>query len=1131
MTDFSDIALIRRDSYFWSPDYLEASAWIEHIPFAFWIIEVAKPKMVVELGVHNGSSYFAFCQAIKNLNLNSVIFGVDTWKGDEHAGFYTDETFNKVAGNNEAHYLKFSTLLRTTFDEAKDYFIDGSIELLHIDGFHTYEAVKHDFETWLPKLAENAIVLFHDINVRERGFGVFKFWDELKKQYPHFQFDFGYGLGILCMGKTEAKELTMLCNHKTSEPYYLFLRNLFSDRGAFIKERFNTSLALKKEKERSAILQINHDELSEKLINVQSEFNKMHDKYKNDLIELSEKLNATDKSSKKYTDELSQIQNKIKELTNQLEHQKLLIEWYKNTYENRSLLGTLKEKLKQKKKFLTEEIPASTFVGRTENNYSLQQANSIDYEPTSKQFSCTGEDPYFIIDLNNRRLSAGWYLFSMDITEIEGSLFSPTLYFNCGRNFNESDIWNLPKVKNDKIESLVHFPGIVQQLRFDPSTTECTFRIDNFTLKPLSKLSAFKIAVSLYKKACFSNDTYISFWMRSLGIFLKTGKPTLRKKISDFIYNKPVLLETVSYKNWYKLYDTISEQDIEIIRSLSHNLAYQPLFSVVMPVYNAPLKYLEKAIESVRNQAYTNWELCIADDKSTDKNVLKLLKDYQKKDSRIKVVYRDVNGHISLASNSALELASGDYIVLLDQDDELRPHSLYMVAKAISENKNLQLIYSDEDKIDETGARFDPYFKTDWNKDLFYGQNMISHLGVYKHSIIKKIEGFRQGYEGSQDYDLALRFIEHIQPDQICHIPHVLYHWRAIKGSTAVAVSNKNYAFEAGIKALSDHFKRTGQNAIVSSNRNNSYRIKWPLPEHPPLVSIIIPTRDKVETFATCVKSILTKTEYKNYQVLILDNNSEDVSTHEYYKELQAQYKNIKLYSYEDEFNFSAIINFGVRQSEAEVVVLLNNDTEVINKDWLGEMVSQSLREEIGAVGAKLFYPNDQIQHAGVFLHEGHPGNHIYLKRTKDDPGYFNKLNLVQNYCAVTAACLVIRKEVFLKAGGLDEENLKVAYNDVDFCLKVRELGYNNLWTPFAQLYHHESLSRGSDMSEKNWLRFKKEQSYMLSKWKDLVSKDPYFNPNLDINTNTTRYAFPPDVKYEWQEIKLNEIHLANRTA
>lgn len=1152
MTDLSDTTLIQRHSYFWVPDYLDVSAWTEHVPFAFWIIEVVRPQRVVELGVHNGTSYFAFCQAVKKLNLTTTVYGVDSWQGDEHAGFYANDIYQKVSTYNDAHYNQFSTLIKSTFDETVNYFTDKSINLLHIDGFHTYEAVKHDFETWLPKLADNAIVILHDINVRERNFGVYKLWEELKTTYQHFQFDFGHGLGILCTGTTAVKELSLLFKEHTGNNYYHFLKNLFFDRGDFIKKKLQASLALEQEQQQLNnlqkdyssleknydLLKDNYNNLEDGFKSIQVEFNnkdekfrenltELSEKYTEDIVELSEKFKEADRLRKHYNVELLITKNKIEELNNQLQHQQQIIAWYRKTFEERSFLGTLKEKIKQQIT-LSNVMPAATFIDPhgtplTKHDYFLQQANGIHYDAATKQYACTGADPFFTVDLKNRQLPEGWYLLCVEIKEVQGHLFSPKLYFNCSRNFNETDIWNLPNVLNGKIECLVYVPGILRGLRFDPSTMDCTFQVNRFMFEPVSRIKAFSIAISTYREKYFPDENPVSFWLKSANIFLKTGKPTLKKKISDFIYQKTTTNEQYSYRDWYKLYDTITEHDVETIGSLAEQLPYRPLFSVIMPVYNAPVKYLRKAIDSVRNQAYKNWELCIADDKSTDKKVAKLLKEYQLKDSRIKVVFREMNGHISQASNSALKLATGDYIALLDQDDELRPHSLYMVAKAINENRDIELVYSDEDKIGETEIRFEPYFKTDWNPDLFYGQNMINHLGVYKHALVKKVGGFRQGYEGSQDHDLALRCIEQLRPEQIHHIPHILYHWRAIKGSTSHSMSSKNYAIDAGIKALRDHFKRTNKQVTVEQNIHNSYRVKWPVPDQQPMVSIIIPTKDKIEVLATCVESVLEKTAYRNYEILIVDNNSKNSETFAYYENCQKKNKQVKVLSYISEFNFSAIVNYGVEHAKGNILVLLNNDTEVINKEWLDEMVSQCIREGIGAVGAKLYYPNGLIQHAGVFLYEGHPGNHIYLKRERNDPGYFNKLNLVQNYSAVTAACLAIKKEIYLEAGGFDEENTKVAYNDVDFCLKVRELGYKNLWTPFAQLYHHESLSRGSDMSESNWLRFKKEQGYMLTKWKAVMNNDPFFNPNLAIETHTTQFAFPPTLRYEWHKKTFTE--------
>ena len=1182
--------LLDKESFFWTPDYLDISAWIEHIPFAFWLIEVLKPKITVELGVHNGTSYFSFCQAVKRLNIDATCYGVDTWKGDEHSGFYEEEVFGKVIDHNRQEYSRFSTLIRSTFDEAKDYFIDRSIDLLHIDGLHTYEAVKHDFETWFPKLTADALVVFHDINVRDRNFGVFKLWEELKQQYRHFQFDFGHGLGVLAIGEF-AQEIEILLNTNKVDEYYIFLRNLFSDRGSSFKNKFDTSLLIKREREnlemqiktlsqvtdRHRILESNNTQLQEgnKELTVNNEQlkeshktlesnntqlqescmkliesnEKLKEKYQASVSEFSEKLNVAKSSFNKITKELSDQKNTIEELNTLIQKQAQIIRWYKDTYEDRNIVGVLKEKIRSRlKKKLNpgKEVLHSSKVIAVNNTkgqeqaivlnnslngkykksrYYLKPAKDITFLPDSDEYTSIGSDPFFIVDFKNKGLSAGWYWLSIDIVEVKGRLLLPKLYYDCGRGFNEEDVWNLPDICNGKMESLIKFPFNISTLRFDPTTTECTFTVREFHLKSIGKIKAFQIGISKYKKIHWPQRSYLSLYTGLITDFLKTGKLELKKKIWDSItYKEENSLD--KYKAWCALYDTVSPGQMEIIKSLSDNLTYQTFFSIIMPVYNAPVYFLKLAIESVKKQAYKNWELCIADDKSTNEDVKELLIAYQEKDPRIKVVFRETNGHISNASNSALELATGDFMVLLDQDDELPVHCLYMVAAAINKNKNLCIIYSDEDKIDENGNRFDPYFKTDWNKDLFYGQNMISHLGVYKLSLIKKIGGFRPGYEGSQDYDLALRCIEHLEPGQIHHIPHVLYHWRAIEGSTSVDMSNKNYAFDAGLKALKDHLKRTGQAAIGEQNVYNSYRVKWNLPEQEPMVSIIIPTKDEVDVLSACVTSVIQKTRYKNFEVLVIDNNSEEPSTLEYLKRVQNEYKQVKVYTYNSEFNFSAIVNYGVRKSKGEVVLLLNNDTEVINEDWLCEMVSQSMREEIGAVGAKLFYPNGQIQHAGVFLYEGHPGNHIYLKREKTDPGYFNKLNLVQNYSAVTAACLAVRKQLYLEVGGFDENNLKIVYNDVDFCLKIRELGYKNLYTPFAQLVHYESLSRGNDLNEVNFHRFKKEHSYMLTKWKDTVFRDPFFNPNLDpvfnpaIDVRSVQFAFPPNVMYKWQ----NEI-------
>ena len=903
----------------------------------------------------------------------------------------------------------------------------------------------------------------------------------------------------------------------------------------------------KKLKEENQVKKINIIEIEEPLkksILPPQQIRETHKTIKlenNEIEEIKKKLAIANFSFNEVIKELAEQKKITEELHILFQNESKIVNWYKATYEDRTLLGILKEKLlatdikkgnsKIPDKIVsTAQSPAKSIVKNKRNlsvvnvlekkinKYHLRPANQIKTTPNTTEYLTTGDDPFFIIEFKEKRLKAGWYWLSIDVTVLKGVLLSPLLYFDYGKGFNEVDVWNLPAINNGKIACLINFSSFVFQLRFDPTTTISIFNIQSFSLKPAGTISVFQIGMSMYKKINKPEENNLSFYAGLTATFLKTGKLNLREKVREAIYfNEKYSWDL--YKNWCTLYDTILPIQLKEIQLLSANLSYQPIFSIIMPVYNAPIVFLKKAIESLRNQAYKKWELCIADDKSTNENVRKLLQEYQLKDERIKIVFRKTNGHISKASNSALTLATGDFIVLLDQDDELPVHCLYMVASALNKNKNLGIIYSDEDKIDEKGNRFDPYFKTDWNKELFYGQNMINHLGVYNHSLVKKIGGFREGYEGSQDYDLALRCIEHLKPDQIYHIPHVLYHWRAINGSTAITVSNKSYANTAGLKALQDHFQRTKKLAIPVENVHSSFRIKWTLPKTLPLVSIIIPTKDKVTVLATCINSLLQNTMYSNFEVLIIDNNSEEVVTHDYYKKLQRENKQVKVFAYNAEFNFSAMNNFGAKQSRGEILVLLNNDTEVINDDWLNEMVSHCLRNEVGAVGAKLYYPNGQVQHAGVFLFEGSPGVHIFLNRDKNDSGYFNKLNLVQNYLAVTAACLAVRKEIYIKVGGLDEQNLRVAYNDVDFCLKLVKLGYKNVWTPFAQLKHYESLSRGSDLDEKNLPRFKQEQSYMFKTWGSLIANDPFYNHNLGIDTRRTmQFAFPPKIQYEWQK-------------
>jgi glycosyltransferase involved in cell wall biosynthesis len=566
------------------------------------------------------------------------------------------------------------------------------------------------------------------------------------------------------------------------------------------------------------------------------------------------------------------------------------------------------------------------------------------------------------------------------------------------------------------------------------------------------------------------------------------------------------------YFEWVRRYDTLNDADREKIKTQVRRLSQTPLISVIMPVYNPPLSMLEEAIQSVQNQLYHHWELCIADDASTDKSVLELLQAYADKDPRIKVVFRKQNGHISAASNSALDLARGKYIALLDNDDLLPEQALFFVSQAISKHPDVGLIYSDEDKIDQAGRRYGPYFKPDWNPDLFLSHNMISHLGVYRADLVKKVGGFRQGYEGSQDYDLALRCIEQLAVQQIVHIPRVLYHWRSHRGSTAHAGSEKSYALPAGERALNDHFTRINVSAKAELLDIGMYRVRYDISHPSPLVSLIIPTRNGFKLLKNCIESIFAKTSYKNYEIIIVDNNSDDPQILDYFADIVTDYR-IRILRDESDFNYAKLNNLAVLNAKGEYICLMNNDIEVITPEWLYEMMSLATQPSVGGVGAALWYPNNTLQHGGVITGLGGVAGHAHKHLPKGHPGYFGRARLIQSVSAVTAACLVIKKDIYQEVGGMDEVNLKVAFNDIDFCLRVRNAGYRNVWTPFAELYHHESATRGYEDTLEKRLRFRGEILYMQKRWDKALLNDPAYNPNLTLNREDFSLAWPPRVE------------------
>lgn len=568
--------------------------------------------------------------------------------------------------------------------------------------------------------------------------------------------------------------------------------------------------------------------------------------------------------------------------------------------------------------------------------------------------------------------------------------------------------------------------------------------------------------------------------------------------------------KTSFYGKWLEEFDTHKIPISSKANNLISTFNQKPLISFILPVYNPNSAWLEQIINSVFSQSYSSWELCISDDASTDPVIRSILLKYSAEDSRVRVMFRPVNGHISVNSNCALALALGSWIALIDHDDLLAEDALLYVADVINRVPQCKLIYSDEDKIDENGDRFDAYFKPDWNEDLFHSQNMFSHLGVYDAALVREVGGFRVGFEGSQDYDLALRCTERVRPDQIYHIPRVLYHWRTHANSTAYSIDAKPYAILAGERALQEHFDRLGIAAKVKST-GYGYRVSYPLPSELPLVSLIIPTRNKLKLLKQCIDSIFLKTNYSNYEIIIIDNGSDDPATLRYIKNVASDSR-VRVIRDSRPFNYSALNNAAVQVANGQLLCLLNNDVEVINADWLGEMVSHALRPGVGAVGARLWYADDTIQHAGVVLGlEGFAG-HIHRYLPRGSVGYCSRAALTQSFSAVTGACLVVKKSSYLEVGGLNEIDLQVACNDIDLCLKLGEAGYRTIWTPWAELYHHESSTRGFDDTSEKVARAEKEVAYMWTRWGDKLRYDPAYNPNLTLDNSDFGLAWPPRI-------------------
>ncbi len=944
--------------------------WEGHKNFAYDLVANIRPKTIVELGTHYGTSLWSFSQSVKDQKINTKISAVDTWKGENHAGYYGEEVFGMVNKIKDTYYKEQKIyLIRKTFDLAVSDFDDGSIDILHIDGLHTYEAVKHDFESWLPKVSKNGIIILHDTSVGERDFGVYKLWGELKKKYSTIEFFQSFGLGVLFLNKKLGKE--MKGQEKEWQMHYSYIHEMGKVELVHTKDRIIAEV-------------------------------KGADTQKN-------------KEIKRMEDVIGLRGAELKLKNQEIQHK------------NADLLS---------KDIEIEKMKEGINLKDVELKVKAQELQLKNADLLSK----------------NQEIQA-------KNTEIQQKIQETSSHLQEIQRMTTSRFWKI-KTFYEKFKNPI--------LRH------------SYTANRLSKKAVFVFKRDGFRRTVSCATEYL-FSSSKLSKELKRGEVL---ESDDTPYKKWI-------KNIEKKQKTLEYQDIE---KKIKKLSYQPKISVIFPVFNTDEIFLRKAIFSVIEQYYQNWELCIVDDRSERVIIKKILNEFGNRDPRIKVKILEKNLGISGATNEAVGMASGEFIAFLDHDDELEPEAFYENIKLLNENKELDLIYSDDDKIDENGFRYDPQFKPDWSPELLLSYCYVSHLKILRKKLFVDLGGFRDKFNGSQDYDFLLRLAE--KTDKVGHISKVLYHWRSIPGSVAHSSAEKPASIERGRMAVEEALDRRGIKATVSipdfaeRSKIGVYKIDFDPRKYQDMVTIIIPTKDNVSILKRCIDSIRSKTNYSNYEILVINNNSVEKQTFQYLKDQNIRTIDIKT----DKFNFSKINNMAVEQVKSEFVLFLNNDTEIISPNWLLEMVgSMQISKKIGAVGAKLIYFDGRIQHAGVLLglHDNSAG-HAHKLAHKDDPGYLCYASVLRNYSAVTAACLLTRKSLFNRVGGFDEKKLSVSYNDVDFCLKLLRLGYRIVYNPGATLYHHEGKSRGfTDNPD--------ELNHFKNTWKEHIVDDPHYNINLSL--------------------------------
>lgn len=711
----------------------------------------------------------------------------------------------------------------------------------------------------------------------------------------------------------------------------------------------------------------------------------------------------------------------------------------------------------------------------------------VPYEGSSHTYITTNTDPQLEM-LFNPALKQGYYEFTFEYSLIVGEAKDAKLYLDSGNGYNESEIVLLPKSAKNKIEVVFFANKNVKRIRFDfTEEAGIVFTVKCLLLKKISKLSLFG-KLSEVVAVQNNNEHHLINYLKTAAILFRKNGDEVINQLNGSTWGR------LNYQKWVEAHDTLDNRELIDIIAEQQQFHYRPLISIILPTYNTPAKWLAECIDSVINQAYPNWELNIADDNSTLQETKDTIITYATKDKRIRYKFRDHNGHIVECSNTALNMSAGVYVTFLDHDDRLAPLALYRIVEALNTDQEIDFLYSDEDKIDEKGNRSSPFFKPDWSPGLFYCQNYIAHLACIRKSLIDVVGGFTAGSEGSQDYDLFLKVM--LQNPKIKHLPFVLYHWRQHPGSTSMTNTVKPYAHEAGKKALEKFCAAKYPHQfshIVDGDLRFTYKPVFKFATDNK-ISIIIPTKDKIEYLEPCIKSIIEKSTWKNFEILVLNNNSTEEATFTYFKKIQQEHSNVIVLDASFEFNWSKLNNFGAAHAHGNYFIFLNNDISVISPDWMEQLCGWASLHDVATVGANLLYEDNTIQHAGVVVGLGGWADHVFKNTV---PEYFSNPfvsnNIPRNVLAVTGACTAIEKSKFDTLGRFDE-NFIICGSDVELGIRAHKNGLFNVVNSYVQLYHYESKSRGSAVPEADFIQSSiKYEPYRTQQC------DPYYNPNLSL--------------------------------